>query len=445
MTALRWIDRATEGAALGINRGESIAHAGWQIGAGGYAANGVTTQAAAALPANTMRLFSTSLGVVAMCVSAGTMKIHISADGIAAYSEKLSTAAGRMHGCLQLVIDCGSGRLVIVEYGDDTIPDSPWNNTPRIWYTANSGTTWSTLITAASGALRHFHGGIYDSTYNRLYIYTGDDTFRNSVLWCDDVSTGVDSLAQNPTLWSTRWGLDDATRSTLDTDWVVGTGSVTYRTIAALLVGDYLYFGVDSNGYRQGVQISRMHRSTRVVEKVFVRWHDANIGDTGNAFGELWTAGLGNDGSGLIASIARPVADYWGDTKAHVYRIEANGNYLTELMTIPLTGATYAIPYGIHAVGDFTVIPSYASTFTSRVGTINRPIPSASVMSHALLRPKKRPSIKRVSRICQQNMYPILLESGGYLLGEAAGNLLMEDGGRILCENDNRILLELEE
>ena len=53
-----WGDRQAEGVAAGLVRDKAIVHNGWQIGPGGYAANGTTTITAAERLAPRRRIWS---------------------------------------------------------------------------------------------------------------------------------------------------------------------------------------------------------------------------------------------------------------------------------------------------------------------------------------------------------------------------------------------------
>ncbi len=401
----KWIDRTAEGTALGLARECSIVHAGWQIGPGGYAANGVTTQVAAELPAGTLRLFSTSVGVWAMVVTGGNLKLYLSADGIAAYNLKLTTACGRMHATLPLLVDCGSNRLLVFEYSTDQVPQT--NNTNRIWASTDGGENWSTLLTTAAGSIRHFHGGIYDATYSTLYVFTGDTGNQDSVCLCADVA----DLLANPNTWKTRWGLADGTRSTISASYVVGYGNEIYRCVGAIPHGDRIVTGNDVYWVAGGAQLSAWNRTTYRMGKIPVDAHSP-IATNGNGLGELWTFGQTANGIILIGTSAHTMAESeFGDDCVHIYALHPSGLTAHEILRIPRTIAGSALPYSIHNVGGYTVISPNASTVSPRVGFV-RMTPRAMV-SPVTLTPRKdrRPGVAHPTHLLKEDGAALLLES----------------------------------
>lgn len=337
---------------MGLVRNKSIAHDGWQIGPGGYASNGITTQVAAEIPWGVQRIYSTANGVFAMRVVSGEMTLLRSADGIAAYAQVWTATTGRMNAYLPLLVDCGSDRLVIFQYGDDE-PD--YLNESKVWASTDGGDNWSELFTAYAGSIRHFHGGYYDSDSSTLFVFTGDNDPQCSILLCAD----VDDLIANPTTWQARWGLTDAERTQLDEDYALGSGSQAFRTVYAIAKDGYLYWGSDTYGYEGGVTMSRANIATRVVESIYVREHSP-AADPGKAVGEVWTCGAAADGTLLFSTQAHPSDDtYLGDDEMHLYAIEDSGLFAREILSIPRNNRVALLPQSIHTIAGYTVLSFY--------------------------------------------------------------------------------------
>jgi len=369
-----WTDASEQAGEAGLLRSMAIVHEGWQIAAGGYAANGATRVDAVEPPAGWYtRLYSTSCGVFGLTSQSGTMTLERSTDGIQAFSTVLTTAAGRMSPALPLLIDCGSSRLVIVEYTTDNLPS--YDNEARLWYSADGGDSWALLLTSYAGAIRHFHGGFWDARTERLFLFTGDSGDAASILVCDDLADLVANAAQ----WRTWWGLTDAARSTLDTDYVLGYGSQQlYRTVGMIAEGDYLLYGVDSYGPVGGVPMVRVHRDTLAVTELEIPKHAA-VADVGKVVGEIWSYGrCARTGTVLIGNQAHdPGAPYQGDNHMHLYastpgRIQE----AREVLAMHDGGAVGVLCFSIEAVGDLTILSPYFGSFDALAGYVGQPTQS---------------------------------------------------------------------
>lgn len=403
----KWIDRTAEAEALGLIRQSSIVHSGWQIGPGGYAANGVTTQEAAAMPANLRHLFSTSVGVWALCSNGSTMKLHLSADGIAAYAEKFSTSAGWMHDNLSgQLVDCGSNRLFLFEYDNRAE-----THTVRIWNSTDGGENWAVLLTTATDSITHFHGGLWDATNSRLYVFTGDGGIKNSILHCNDVA----DLIANPLTWRTRWGLDDATRSTINASYYVGYNSDVYRVVGAVLKNNYVITGTDLYSNPGGSQLSRIHRTTLAFSQIPIEAF-SSLATNGNGIGELWHYGVSDNGIVLVSSPAQPPANE-GDQAWHLYALNPDERTARQILRVP--ASTYVQPYDIQVVGGFTVLPMYGvDSPQGYAGNVR--MRGAMSMSPVTLTARRydRPGVKSFDNMLLESGDALLLESDDHILGD---------------------------
>ncbi len=103
------------------------------------------------------------------------------------------------------MVDLGGGKLMFFQYSDES----------RVMYSSNAGQAWRLLFQPAPKSIRHFHGAFYDKEYGKLYAMSGDSDSASSVVVCDDLF-GENGLINNPSLWRTRWGMDDVGRTTRD-------------------------------------------------------------------------------------------------------------------------------------------------------------------------------------------------------------------------------------
>lgn len=422
-----WIDKTAEVTVAGLNRGGAIVHGSLQIGPGGYASTGTAKVAAAEIPNGTQRLYSTANGVFAVATSGANVLVYKSTDGLAAYALKATLTNATTHWGLPLLVDCGSNRLVLMEYAG-TSAGNEWQTS--MWGSSDGGENWSLLMKCTLNAIRHFHGGTYDPTTATLYVFTGDGGACNSIVFCADVA----DLLANPNTWKTRWGLDDNTRSTLDMNYVVGVdapGSSRFRVTGAPLYGHYMYFGEDVYGAPGGVTVSRMHRTTRAVDYVYVKWHSP-LNWAGRAFGELFVAGSDQDGLPLLSAHGRPEAVYRGDTHAHVYRL-TDAMTLEEILVIPYV-STYPLIYSLHGIAGYTVVSSYDGSFASVVGKMTpvlRPRLKFSNVSYLLDQTKVRAPVL----LRKEDKWALVAEDYGRVLGEGASRLQLENADRLLGED----------
>jgi hypothetical protein len=427
----RWVDKSTGG--HGLARSNAIIHGSLQIGPGGYASDGTSQIAAAEIPSGTARLYSTANGVFAVAISGADLLIYKSTDGLAAYNLKATLATANTASLLPLLVDCGSNRLVLGEYA--TTAPNQWN--PRLWGSSDGGENWAELFTCTTDAIRHFHGGVYDTTTDTLYLLTGDDAHRNSIVFCDDVA----DLFANPNTWKGRWGLDNATRATIDTDYIVGYNSVTYRVVNTSFFGDYMYWGEDTYGVPGGVSLHKMNRTTRAVTPAYTRYHSDRIWE-GKAFQEMWMAGNDNTGAPILSAHGRTEATYLGDTKAHVYRLDHFGMF-EEILSIPMEGGQYPVLYDIHTIAGKTVIVPASGTFTPLVGEV---IPQKRTRSQMLTTTLAPGQVARPRQllVMQQDGWPALNEDGTFIPLESADYVTDESGTVVTDEAGEAIFLELE-
>lgn len=414
----------------GLARSGAIIHGSYQIGPGGYASDGSSMIAAAEVPSGTTRLYSTANGVFATAVSGSDVKIYKSTDGIEAYALKATLTNANTAGLLPLLIDCGSNRIILCEYASSGANEF----SPRLFGSSDGGENWSALFTCTADAIRHFHGGLYDATNTTLYLFTGDDAHRNSIVMCNDVA----SLFSAPNTWKTRWGLDSATRATINVTYIVGYNSETYRCVNGVIYGDYIYYGRDTYGNRGGVEVQKIHRTTHAVTRAYVRYHSDRIWE-GKAFQEIWMCGTDNTGAPILSAHGRPEATYFGDTKAHIYRLDHFG-WFEEIMTIAYDGA-YPLINSIQALGDKTIISSYSDTFSSLVGKVVPQRRTDNKLSNVTL----KPGVRRKRQFLQldANGWPVIVD-GDVVVNAAAGYVKGEDGVDAEDEAGNKILLELE-
>lgn len=158
--------------------------------------------------------------------------------GTAAWQSVLGYTGFTPDSLPDLLVDCGSGRMLLVEYGT--------SGSRRLWGSKDGGENWGNngpgfdngeeLIYGASGTFLHFHGGRYDSVTDAVVLFTGDSNSASRMLYCDD----IDDLFENPNTWKTRWGLDSENQP-VSADYVLndnldGSGlpnSQDYRAVSA--------------------------------------------------------------------------------------------------------------------------------------------------------------------------------------------------------------------
>lgn len=185
-------------------------------------------------------------------LSGSTVYLARSASGTGAWTDVLSYTGSTPDTLPHILCDCGTGRMILVDYGITGT---------RVWGSADYGQTWGDnapdyddgdpLITAGAGIITHFHGAVYDSVTDALVIMTGDANSGSRMLYCDD----IDSLFASPDVWKTRWGLDSAGQAItaaycLNDNLVSGLPtSQKYRAVSAVFATvdstRYIVWGVD--------------------------------------------------------------------------------------------------------------------------------------------------------------------------------------------------------
>ena len=158
------------------------------------------------------------------------------------------------------IVDLGEQRLLYVDYGNDS----------SVYYSHDNGDNWNRVFKPAPGSVRHFHGAFYDSAYQKLYLMSGDIDRESSIMVCDKIF-GEDGLLENPSLWMKRWGIADASRSTLDENYLLDPDGIVAsqrtRAVDMIIDGDYIYWGEDS-GQPKGQSVFRAHRESMDVEQI---------------------------------------------------------------------------------------------------------------------------------------------------------------------------------
>lgn len=366
----RWVTRNDIADRRGLRRRLGFVHDGKHFGDVGasYATTGHFRSSAATFPLAAMQRYVTGSGIFQLSSEEGNTEwaIYRSADGVASYTEVLRGTVSYASGYPAQIFDGGNGRVFYAEYGD---PDPG----SRLYYSADNGVNWGAnapdcndgqpLFQTAANAIRHFHGGKYDPLHDRLYLFTGDAGAHASIVWTDD----VDDLVANPATWRDRWGLSDATRSTIVDDWVLGIDDQVYRVVDAIFFGDWIYFGSDSlNG--GGQRVARAHRLTHEVQDVYVRPHSP-AASNGRAVGEVWLWGVAPTGQ-LIMAGSGAVVGGGGDGYMHVYALLPGGTEMEEILKVPRTADVgVAIPHRIDTLGDDIII-SNRNYLTTQVGRI---------------------------------------------------------------------------
>lgn len=355
MGSYRWIDMNVKGGELGLLREYSVVHNGYQF-AETTARNGVSSFTSAAFPYSYVQRFTTGSGIFQLCSenSNDDWVIYRSPDGVASYTEVLRGTTTYASGYVSAIIDCGNDRIMYAEYGGE-------DTGSRLYYSKDGGVNWGNnppdyndgdeLLTSYPGSIRHFHGGHYDSEYDRFYLFSGDSDIKNSIMWCDD----VEHLAANPATWSARWGLDDASRSTLDLDWIVGYNDYVWRVISVALHGDYMYFGADALNVA-GQPVGRVHRNTHVFEPLTIKSFSTKY-DHSNALGEVWCWGVTASGIVLMCGSASLASSVGGDGLMHIYALDPGGLSMTEIYQVNRTTPTeLSIPHRMDILGDYVII-----------------------------------------------------------------------------------------
>jgi len=162
------------------------------------------------------------------------------------------------------------GVVLFFEYTTDALD-------PLIWYSVDDGATWAVLggtpgtDSPSADLINHFHGAVWCANQKVLLVMTGDNVFRDSILWCDD----VDDLIANPATWMARWGLLGVAR-TADSDYVINTDLVAsgapagqnFRAVDLVVDGDYVYYIEDDPDDARGTQAIKFHVTTRAVTPI---------------------------------------------------------------------------------------------------------------------------------------------------------------------------------
>lgn len=245
---------------------------------------------AAATP-SVRTIWITSVGVFCLRSgaqdSAGNRGFYLdkSTDGTGVFGNVLDTTATdtRLMASMPLsLIDCGlngagpAHHMVLLDYVISDAGASPAGERPRLWYSADSGATWTALFTtyAASNTtsrITHFHGGRYDAATGRLYAFTGDGNTnsRNRILWC----TLAELIAGGGgTAVAGLWGLDEtgtiSTTRTVYVNTIAGNQHLS-RTVDLYKHTDGCwYWATDWTEEAAGCHVMRWNETTGAVTAV---------------------------------------------------------------------------------------------------------------------------------------------------------------------------------
>jgi len=222
------------------------------------------------------------------------------------------------------LVDLGGGNMIFLNYC----------RLPTMYYTSDAGQNWSQVMRmpywtrpdAVDRVINHFHGAVYDSQYQTLYVMTGDTDLTSSILFTDDLY-GPEGLINAPDLWKTRWGLDDTERSTLDLNYALNingnAGGQEMRTTDITIGGDYIYWGQDS-AQEEGMRVFRAHRLTHEVEEV----------GNGGIVGQVRNLMTTSDGrvlffTAMVTHNGEPRPGH--DEYMHIYEVSADGTEFREI------------------------------------------------------------------------------------------------------------------
>lgn len=187
-------------------------------------------------------------------------------DGVHAFTESLAKS-----GLGKALIDCGAHGLIFVTY-------AAAGNVTYIYGSTDEGDNWTELLATHADAIDHFHSGAYDSVTETLYILTGDDSVQSSILVCDDIDDLMLGDGNSVVDWRAVWGLEDAERTGLDTDYIIGQGAA-YRAVDFLISGGYGYWNTDDDTLANtGRGAWRVNLTTKVVERVGEAGNDSPPG-----------------------------------------------------------------------------------------------------------------------------------------------------------------------
>jgi len=253
-------------------------------------------------------------------------------------AELPTSAGGSQNRCL---INLGSNRIIFTDYTETTL-------SKKVFYSADDGATWSTLFDVGSSctAIRHWHGGHYDSVNDELFLFTGDNAYQCSVLYCDDPDDFVLGEGGWVVDWKEKWGLDDNARSTLDPDYVLNDNLVAgvpanmkYRLVdwyvETVSGQQYIYWTPDSD------QITESYAGT--AQKYDLTAFRADHADKrSHCIG--WTIGTGfnvstSNGHPIFMLIGPLAAGgSWTDENARIYALNPDRESITEILKIDGTG-----------------------------------------------------------------------------------------------------------
>ena len=252
-----------------------------------------------------------------------------------------AAAGGVLDRCF---IDLGANKLLFVDYSDHSM-------SKKILYSSDAGANWATILEiAANGGdgnepIRHFHGGVYDSVDDMLYIFTGDANDESTILVCNDVADFVLGEGNWVTAnWKEKWGLLDQNdtysgdavtnpelREGLDADYVLNdnlTGflpqSQRFRVLDFFIETHtnsirYGYWGVDT---ASGTYGGTFHKANLTQFKVDSTKQLMQL--KGLVKGEGWYIGTSNN-EPVIGTISRDPGTYpICDSYVYIYGLTKN-------------------------------------------------------------------------------------------------------------------------
>jgi len=271
----------------------------------------------------------------------------------------LTTFGGSMQQPM-CMIDMGAGKLILAEYGAYTTVK------PTMWKSADAGSSWTkimeldegvatTHLFATGGPIRHFHGGLYDSDNDVLYIFTGDYNGECSILVAPEALVEFFGAGTAYSVWKTRWALDvpPAEREAVlasnpeycvravDSTWplVPYTGQAL-RTVQLAFEGDWCVYADDRvEGETGSAYSSKTWRFPRVATDRVAE----QIGTIVGCARDMLTM---TDGTIVIAAES---VSYEGDlfeghdAYVRLYRLEAEAARVTELYKMARSETDYEI------------------------------------------------------------------------------------------------------
>jgi hypothetical protein len=249
------------------------------------------------------------------------------------------------------LIVLGNGRMLYCGYTGYWVDKT-------IYYSSDYGETWAIILKISGNApgidpIRHFHGGVFDSEDQILYLFAGDTNPESSILVCSDVD---DFVKGEPnwvnTNWRSVWGLNDAARSTMNPNYVLNTNIATsgpndqtFRAVDLFIEKHpttgvkYGYWATDNSELiLGGAQAYRINLSQ------FNNDHTKDVLKLGTVIGEGWTW-VPVNGNVIMGALGRTAGVGNDDNNAHNYALSYDRTKVIEVIRTPRNdGAVYNPP-----------------------------------------------------------------------------------------------------